>query len=341
MRLLRDKHICEEIVFLDGLSGTGKTMLAPVLGSFKRVQLGRLEHIYEYLCILDDLGKIDPDAALHMIRLYADIAVYNSMISRETNFRFADLSGVFSNPNTLEYIKRLFYKDGNPVLDRIRVSNPILHIISHQALGVMNLAFRGFGDRLRVVEMVRHPLCLLEHWYTCIDRFGTDCREFSIWLDYSGQALPWFAGGWEEKYVSSNPMDRVILLIHWFIQKAHKTLDGLGEAQRKQVLTIPFERFVLDPWPFIDAIGALLGTEPTAATKRTLKRQKCPRELVAAGPAKDIYKRYGWRKPERGASERAELEKKRAFAEGKASQEGLDTLDCLCTDYENRYGLWF
>ena len=205
----------------------------------------------------------------------------------------------------------------------------------------MNLAFRAFGDRLKVIEMVRHPLYLLEHWYSYIDRHGTDCRDFTIWLNHKGQALPWFAVGWEDKYSESSSMDKVIYSIQWLTQKANETLVSLSEVQRKQVLIIPFEKFVLDPWPFVDAVGALLGTEPTAATKRVLKRQRCPRELVAAGPAKEIYKRYGWKKPEAGTTEPAELKKRREFAKSLASRAALNTLDTLCAEYENRYGLWF
>lgn len=340
-KLVRDTHIVENIVFLDGLTGTGKTMLAPILGSYKRVELGRLEHIYEYLCILDSMGKIDQDAGDFMIRTYADLALYNSMISRETNFRITDLSGVFGNPNSFRYVRRLFCNDGNVVLDRIRKTNPILHIISHQALCVMDLAFRAFDKRLRIIEMVRHPLYLLEHWYSYIDRHGTDCRDFSVWLGYRGYALPWFAKGWEEQYVKANSMDKVIYSIQWLTQKMDEVMAVCNEEQKKQVLFIPFEKFVLKPGVFLTAIGELLGTEVTTKTWRILKKQKCPRNLVTAGPAKEIYKRYAWKKPDKGASEKGVLEQKRVFAEERASKEALQVLDFLCKDYEKKYGIWF
>jgi len=106
----------------------------------------------------------------------------------------------------LKYVKRLFYEDGKVVLDRIQKEKPILHIISHQPLGTMDLAFRAFGNRLRVIEMVRHPLFLLEHWYSYIDRHGTDRRDFTIWINYKRKALPWFAVGWEEKCLIQIPI---------------------------------------------------------------------------------------------------------------------------------------
>lgn len=333
--------IAQEIVFLDGLTGTGKTMMGPILGSFRRVELGRLEHIYEYLCALNDLKKIDPDAAAFMINLYADLAIYNSMIARETNFRPSDLSGIFSNPHSFEYVKRLFSKDGNVVLERIKQSKPVLQIISHQALGVMDLSFQAFGERLKVVEMVRHPLYLLEHWHSYIDRHGADCRDFTVWIHHKGQALPWFAHGWEEKYIKSSSMDKVIYSIEWLTKKVDQMINALSEAQREQVLTIPFEKFVLGPDPYIEGIARLLNTEPTRTTQKILKEQRCPRRQVTAGPGKDIYKRYGWKRPDPRSNDREEFQKKRAFAEDQASKEALQALDRISQEYEEKHGLWF
>jgi hypothetical protein len=341
MQLNRHTHIVENIVFLDGLTGTGKTMLGPIISSLDRVEIGRLEHAYEYFCVLDDLQKIEADAAEFMIRMYADLAIYNSLIGRETNFRPSDLSGVFSNPNPLEYLKRLFYQDGDPALDRLDKSKPILHIISHQALGVMDLAFRAFGSRLNVVEMVRHPLYLLEHWYSYIDRHGSDRRDFTIWLDHGGQSLPWFAHGWEDKYAESSSMDRIIYSIKHLVNKKEALFKRLGPGCENQVLEIPFEQFVLEPWPYLESICNLLGTQTTETTKKILRKQKVPRTLVAAGPDKGIYRRYGWKRPDKHATEKGELEKKWAYAREHASEEGLATLEVLCKAYEEKYGTWY
>ena len=98
IKVIRPFHIAENIVFLDGLTGTGKTMMAPLLTSLARVELARFDHIHEYLSALDANQKIESDAVSVLMNMYADLALYNSMIARESNFRWNDLSGVFSNP---------------------------------------------------------------------------------------------------------------------------------------------------------------------------------------------------------------------------------------------------
>ena len=165
-KVIRNHSIAENIVIVDGFNGCGKSILGPVLESFKDVEKTRTEHIYEYLCITHSLNKIDVDAAKSLMRVYSDLAIYDSMISREVNLRLTDDSGLLNSSNKLKYIARLFYKDGDPVLDRIKKTSPVLQILTHQMLPVIDLAFMAWGDRLKIVEMVRHPLYLIEHWFS-------------------------------------------------------------------------------------------------------------------------------------------------------------------------------
>lgn len=337
----REKHVVDQVLYLDGLTGTGKTMMGPLLGSFERVEIGRFDHIHEHLCALDFLGKIDKDAAEFMIKMYADLAIYNSMISRDTNFRPTDLSGIFRNPYALEYIGRLFKKDGNAVMSRLASKRPILHIVAHQVLGIMDLSLRSFGSRVKVVEMVRHPLYLLEHWDSYIERHGTDPRDFTVWIEYNKKSLPWFAAGWEDRYLASSSFDKVIYSLDWLIKKVDQLLGSLNESQKKQIVFIPFEHFVLQPAPYLKNIESLLGVGMTQMTKKILKQQKVPRTRVTAGPALEIYKKYGWKAPDYNQNEKIAFNKKKEFAFSKASKAALPVLEALCCKYEKDNGLWF
>lgn len=337
----RSKTITPTVLYLDGLTGTGKTMMGPLLGSFARVELGRFDHIHEHLCALDALKKIEPDAASFILSMYTDLGLYNIMIARETNFRFHDLSGAFSNPNFLRYFIRLFRADGNRVIERINQENPIYQVISHQALPVMELVFRTHQNRAKVVEMVRHPFYLIEHWETYIHRHGEDPRDFTVWVDYNGKSLPWFARGWEETYVNLSNFDKCVYTIAHLTKLADKTTESLPEDLRKNVLTIPFEHFVLDPEPYLKQIEALLDSSVTATTRRILKAQKVPRRQVALGPNKEIYKKYAWKKPKAGQTDKDHYEEKREFLRTKVSPAAFAELEKIAHDYESRYGLWF
>jgi hypothetical protein len=333
----RDTILAEQVVFLDGLSGTGKTMMGPILASLDRVEAPRFEHDFEYVCALHFLGRIEEDAAATLSKMRVDLACYNSMIARESNFRWSDLSGVLGSPGGWRYLLRLFQRDGDAVMERIRSERPIVHIHSHYALGTMAPLFRALGDRMRVVEMVRHPLYLLEHAASHVMRHGSDPREFTICISHKGHSFPWFAVGWEEAYLGSNQMDRIIYFIDWLTRLVARTIEEAGDEVRKRVIFVPFERFVVDPWPYLEAIEQALGTRRTGLTRRTLRKQKVPRRLLRAGPDRDIYRRYNWKPPLPGSSESDEVQRLWAFARGEASDRALEVLQRLSSDYEEAY----
>ena len=333
----RHTHIAPQVVFLDGLTGTGKTMMGPILSTFRRMEVQRIEHTYEYTCALRYLERMEEDAAVHLLRMHIDLACYNMMIGRETNFRWKDLSGVLGNPGGWRYVRRLLLPDGDAVVERINAARPILQIHSHQALGIAVPLFHALGDRLTVIEMVRHPLYLLEHWYSYIDRHGADPRDFTIWLHYNGEHLPWFAYGWEEKYVASKKMDRVIYSIEELTRLAEDTVRGLDEASRRRVLMIPFDGFVVDPWPYLRQIEGLLGTETTSSTSKAMRKQKVPRKLSTAGRDLQAYRQYNWQPPSKDSDESSELQKRWVYAAREATREGMEALERMCVAYEERY----
>ena len=332
----RDVGLARQVVFLDGLTGTGKTMMSPILATLDRMEAPRIEHIYEHVCVLHSLGRIEDDAADTLLSLYIDLACYNSMIARESNFRWKDLSGVLSNQG-LRYVRRLFLPDGDAVTRRIAAERPILPILSHQAFSVMGPLFRILGSRLTVVEMVRHPLYLIEHWYSYIDSYGTSDRDFTISVLGKHGRLPWFAAGWEDRYESGSRMDRVIYAIDRLMRAGEESYRKRSETERERVLVIPFETFVSDPRPHLDRIANLLETRTTQATVRALRRGKVPRRITTDGPDKAIYRRYAWQPPDSDTSEDRELGRRWDRAASEASAPALEILERLSEDYETEH----
>ena len=338
VKLVRHTHIAEKIVFIDGISGTGKSILGPVLGSFENMEKQRLEQIYEYLCFLNYFNKIELDAAISLMRLYADLALFNSMISREVNLRLFDDSGILNNPHGLVYFSRLFKKDGDKVLEEIDNKKPLLQIMTHQIFPAVSLAFAAYGKRLKVIEMVRHPVYMIDHWMSYVERYGKDKREFTLWLKSEEVAVPWFAFGWEKKFKESTTIDKTIYSIEWLIDKTKEAYDSLDEEEKEQVMYIPFEKFVKYPDGYIQALQKFLNTKTTRKTKKVLKKQKCPRETLSSGRG---HKQYGWEKSKKGVKDKADFNHRWEKIEKKASNETIRILKKISEEYENQFDIKF
>lgn len=316
VEIVRDVCLADNIIIVDGFSGSAKSMLGPIIGSFERVEKQRLELIYEHLCTLYYFDKIDESAATSMMLLYASQSIYDIMISRMVNMRFSDDTSVFKNSHPLKYLKRLFIQDGDAVLKRINTERPILQLTTHQLLGFICLAFKAFGKRLKLIEMERHPLYLIDFWMKKKwgERFGRDPRDFTLWIKREGEVVPaFFVAG---EYGNLSPIDRVINSICQMGERNEKVCEELTPDERDRVLFIPFERFVVDPEPYLKLLEQLLGTKRTRSTKNVLRKQRCPRKLVA--------------------EDRLQIKK---IVERDASQKTLALLESMCRDYERKYGI--
>ena len=255
-------------------------MIGPILASFQGVEIEQVEWAIESIGALYRMGKISHDGAVAMLRLEVDMRLYNSIIGRNTNFRFSDHSSVWRNPNRLRFFRRLLARDGNAALEEIRRRRPIFQNQTHDELTNFRLHSESFGDGLRIVEMIRHPVPLIDSWLRrgWGTRFGQDPLAFPLCICYQGQELPYYALGWEDTFISTSPPGRVVRMIKGIWDQNWSTYRSLSDSERGQVFIVPLEDFVERPTPYLEPLTQFVGSSTTRHTSSALKRQRCPRE---------------------------------------------------------------
>lgn len=331
---LRQGHVAEKIVFTDGLWGCGKTMLSPIIAALDRVELLSFCYELEYTCSLHHMNRITDDAAIAMARLLTDLKIYSQLMSRDVNYRFRDLSSVFMNPKPWRYIKRLFEKDEKKVPQTIKENKPILNLATHNILAFSDPIFKGLEERVVFVELIRHPLYMVKQIALNMKNLINTPRHMTIYFEHKGKTLPYFYAGHEEKFLdSSNPMDQAIYYIELMTKLTEAKKAELNKKHSEQIITIPFEIFVIDPMPWMLRIEKALETEITSTTRREMKKQKVPRTLISDGISLKIYKRCGWEAPKTDSNE-AEFDLRRSFAKEQASPKAMKVLDEICEVYE-------
>ena len=138
--------------------------------------------------------------------------------------------------------------------------------------------------------------------------------------------------------MSSNPVERAIYEMQKLSDLTESFKREFREDYGGQIVTIPFERFVLDPWPYMRRLEELLATKVTSKTRRVMKKQNVPREKISDGIPLDIYKRCGWEPPGKELNGRQEMDKRRQYAVDQgANKEAMDVLDRICLEYKEKY----
>ena len=107
--IIREGHLAEKIVIVDGFPGCGKTLFSPIISALERVELPTYSYEIEHYCSLNFLQNLSLNAASTLIRMQTDLKLYNTMMGREVNFRPTDLSSVQLYHNPTQYFERLYW----------------------------------------------------------------------------------------------------------------------------------------------------------------------------------------------------------------------------------------
>ena len=278
-----------DVIFVDGLWGTGKSILGPIISNMHEVEKIKSESIYEYMSWLHQLGKIDEDAAIWVMRTYADSSQYHNRIGREINLRWSDDTGLKQVINKWDYIKRLFGNEGNDFVDEINSKNLAFSVMSHMLMLCPEILDKSYGSRVKIIETVRHPLYMISHFANYLDRFEAS-REFTMAYYYQGVKIPWFINESVDEFVEGNKFERAVQCI----VKLYPLLETKIENSKKnglQILDISFEEIVFDTKTILKKIEIFLGRHHSEKIKIILKKQKLPRNTIAQGNG---HKAYGW-----------------------------------------------
>lgn len=276
-----------DVIIVDGFWGGGKSVVTSIVGSLTGVEKKKVDGIYEYICITHSVGKMSDDAAETLLKIYADHTQYNNLIGREVNLRWSDDTGLRNNPGSLAYFGRLFHRGGDSVIDVINSKNLALLIASHGLFSVSNLLFEAYGSRMKLIEVVRHPVHLFHNVRGYIANFER-AREFTLSFDHKGEKIPWFAASWADEFAESSIADRALLSISRIQKSVIDLIDSLAKTD-KPLLVLAFEQAVINPTETIDKLEKFLDRTSTKRTKRVLKQQSLPRAQISAGKSTSSF----------------------------------------------------
>lgn len=278
-----------DIIFIDGLWGTGKSLLAPIVSAMHGVEKVKIESIYEYTSWLYYLKKIDEDAALWMLRTYVDMGQYHNRIGREINLRWSDDTGLKYVQGKFNLVRRLFAKEGDKKVEEINQKNIAYCVMSHMLMLAPDLLLKAYGGRVKVIEMVRHPLYMVGHFSAYLSRFDSQ-REFTTSYYIGKQKVPWFVEGWADEFMAANHTERAILCISRLYPWLYQRID---EARQRglEILVVGFEESVFQTNLLLNKLQEFTGRAHHENIDRILKGQKLPRASINNGRG---HASYGW-----------------------------------------------
>ena len=318
---LKEKSLGSTLTVIDGISGSGKLLLAELTKAITNSECWQHEYLFDSIPIVHGEGKIDESTASMLLKTSFDMLSYNLMIGRNINLRVSDQSCVFKSPKAATYIRRLLSKpvDKQVLKDRCREIN--IPIIVHHSSFNNYLLESAFGKQLRLAYVLRNPVYCLEHWISSVERIGEDPRDFTIYSRSSHEAVPWYINEGDNLYCEGGVLEKTIATIHSLSKILYNKLLNID---CKAYFIADFDDLVRDPYKSATHLRQFIGHGEIDITsfRRMCKRNRIPREAIS--PIRGYWKHYcsSAEYDKRLKSEETALE----FYLSQTSQEGSDRL---------------
>ena len=268
------------MVGITGLSRSGKSMLAPIVSSFKRSETIIMDYTLEQYPVLNYLGLSSDHVTKYLMRYLVNVLIYNNMIGRNSNFRPSDWTSIWNSSDPKKYVKRLVSDEGDSVFETIKVKKPLIPFMLHNALWHAKIYFQSFPD-IKMIHINRHPVDIIYSWFRrryCSEFYLKERSALTL-INYEDENLPYYAKNWEEEYCKLSDMDKIINMIYFINSNHNKSFIKLSEKNQSQVIIINFDRMVTEPNNDIKRMTEFLNTEITLYTKVVMNRERCPREI--------------------------------------------------------------
>ena len=297
--LKKGRTFKNKIIFVNGFGASGKTMLSPIISSMQNVESLVFPYELQWISSFLYTGQIKEDLYTEFLKQYADHTIYNQMMGRNSNFRPSDISSVLQSIKKLSYLKRIFQKGDNDVLEKIEKEKPIINYTTSHLIFFLNEIGKAFGERVLFIETFRDPMYMFVQAKINHKEVHLDKREKHFTFEaYQGDERSFFFDYFTKdenfSYADKNNINENIVrylerIFNFYFKLNFEEIN----MKKGKVIFLPFEKFVLQPNNWINEILNSLNIEMTQSLKNELKKQKIPRKFLNDGYHRSVYKRYG------------------------------------------------
>lgn len=278
MELTNKEPLIKNIVFVSGLTRSGKSLLCPIISSFNNTEKVNVNFELEQIPMLNYLKELSDNTSKFLLQSGINSAIYDNAIGRNSNFRPDDFTSIWKFREPMEYIQRLFQPDGDSVLTRLNSQNRLFPMMVHNGLWHADIWFKALPS-VKFIHMQRNPVDIVYSWMGkgYGDDFFSNSRAKIVTFQYKKKLLPYYAFGWEDEYLSYKKFDRIIHMVK-HIRNCHQdSYKSLNENQKKSVLFVRHQELISETDTNLRRISDFIGEEPSIDTTSVLLKQNCPR----------------------------------------------------------------
>ena len=269
-----------QLIGICGPTRSGKVLICKLVASLKNYEKVNVDFLWEQATLLFSINQIREDVAIYLLRRGISIMSYNLAIGREINFKRGDFSSIYSYQKPSIYFDRArFTKEGGKIFKNNKVKKMNIPIMIHWGITFSKLLFKSFS-KIKLIRMVKNPIEIAYSWAKK-DYGGNHNtpRVNTLTIRFRNKVLPFYAYGWEKKYLKLSKINRIVFILNNYIKKENKIYNNLSKKEKKKIYTVNFDLLCCNPSRQINRIEKFLKAKKTKFTERVLRQEKLPRKV--------------------------------------------------------------
>mgnify|MGYP006086673883 FL=1 len=282
-----------KIVIVSGNTRSGKAIALKIIASLSGVEKVNVSHSIETANFLNFTKNISKETAIYLQRRTFSKLDYNLRIGREVNLRKPDFTSIYKYRDPKRYLRNLNTKEGDHVIKILKKEKNVIPLMIHNALLTTNL-FEAF-DNLVMFEMIRNPVSTIFSWIKkkYDNKFYYSYRVGCLTLKYKNKIIPYYAYGWEAKYLKLNKYEKIIEMFLMLEKQKDKTIKKLNKINRNKIFYIKLEDLHAEPNIILKNLEKVLKKKRTNYTNKILKQESLPRSstLIDIQKKRNILKK--------------------------------------------------
>lgn len=285
---LYKKNYFDNVVVVTGSLNSGKSMVAPIVSSLKKVEHLRKLIEIDQILHLTNLKKIKRETAVFLVRHYLDKSFYEQLIGRNINFRIGDETSVFTSKNPGELIDRIFIKRGEHLIQKHRKNKTIFCMDTHDGMMLYPI-WRDVNRKYKFINIFRNPIENVNGCYNVGQgRIEKIIFNEIIMFKKNKNIFPLYYLDKHKNYPKTNQMDRVIEEVLFCLKNEYTNYKKYKND--KNCIFFENEDFAVNTEKNVKKICKFLKTNKSKFTKKIMKRERCPR-IIDPEVYKEKYKK--------------------------------------------------
>ena len=267
-------------LFIDGMSRSGKTSIAPVISSFKRVEHFKARATYDRYLMMYQSGDLSKQGFKYLFESDLLMDTWFSMMGRDVNNNLHDLTSILNSPKSKHYIARTKKKDTPETFDKIvrdiKKKKLIFPFICDDFATISGL-LSEISKNFKYIIVMRNPIDMIFTWFRSGrgSRLGTDPRYTNpAYIIKNFENIHHSMLNKAAEYNNASPLEKCFLVVE---NNMTKYLDS-NLIRSKNSCLVPIENYWIETESYIKKFEKFLNTSKTNFTKIEVKGANLPRK---------------------------------------------------------------